>query len=270
MQLFEKYPILSNVYLESEMNYDTIKGIEFAKDNPLFPFGIVVAYMLLCYYGQLYMSTREPFDLRMPLAYWNLSLSLFSFIGMLRTAPHLIYNLHSMSLTDNLCTEPMLTYGTSASGLWVQLFIFSKIPELIDTFFIVARKKPLIFLHWYHHITVLLFCWHSYATEASTGLFFVVMNYSVHAMMYRYYYLMAIGSKPRWIKPLFITTCQILQMIIGSILCGISYILLLNNESGCAVKRENVIAGGLMYGSYLYLFCEFMIKRFFTKTIKKL
>jgi len=39
-----------------------------------------------------------------------------------------------------------------ATGLWVQLFILSKIPELIDTFFIVQRKRPLIFLHWYDTI----------------------------------------------------------------------------------------------------------------------
>jgi hypothetical protein len=67
--------------------------------------------------------------------------------------------------------------------LWVQLFILSKIPELIDTVFIVQRKRPLIFLHWYHHVTVLLYCWHSYATEASQALYFVAMNYSVHAVM---------------------------------------------------------------------------------------
>jgi elongation of very long chain fatty acids protein 6 len=37
----------------------------------------------------------------------------------------------------------------------------------VDTLFIVLRKKPLIFLHWYHHITVLLFCWHAFATQSS-------------------------------------------------------------------------------------------------------
>jgi hypothetical protein len=49
-----------------------------------------------------------------------------------------------------------------------------QIPELGDTVFVVLRKKPLIFLHWYHHVTVLLYCWHSYASRSSAGLYFVV------------------------------------------------------------------------------------------------
>ena len=30
----------------------------------------------------------------------------------------------------------------------------------------------------------------------------------------------------------------------------------------CAVEWENVIAGAMMYGSYLYLFTEFFVRRF--------
>ncbi len=59
----------------------------------------------------------------------------------------------------------------------------TQVPELFDTFFIVARKSKLIFLHWYHHVTVLLYCWHSFATRSSAGLFFVAMNYGVSHML---------------------------------------------------------------------------------------
>lgn len=55
-----------------------------------------------------------------------------------------------------------------------------QIPELGDTIFVVLRKKPLIFLHWYHHVTVLLYCWHSYYEQTTYGLYFVSMNYTVH------------------------------------------------------------------------------------------
>ena len=54
--------------------------------------------------------------------------------------------------------------------------------ELLDTFFIVIHKKKLIFLHWYHHVSVLLYCWHSYVYKAPLGILFCVMNYGVHSM----------------------------------------------------------------------------------------
>jgi elongation of very long chain fatty acids protein 6 len=268
-QIFQEYPILSYLYTPFEKHYNALPGVEFARDNWAIPVTLVTGYMLFCYFGQKYMAKREAFDLRMPLAYWNLFLSTFSFMGMARTVPHLLNNLKNMSLEDNLCMDPQVSFGDGATGLWVQLFIYSKIPELVDTFFIVARKKNLIFLHWYHHVTVLLFCWHSYATEASTGLFFVAMNYSVHAVMYGYYFLMAIKMKPKWLPPAVITVAQISQMVVGTSLCVMSYFLLQKEESSCAVKKENVIAGAMMYGSYLYLFAEFAVKRFILAPKKK-
>jgi hypothetical protein len=94
----------------------------------------------------------------------------------------------------------------------VQLFILSKIPELVDTVFLVLKRKPVIFLNWYHHITVLLFCWHSYVTEAAYGLFFIAMNYTVHAVMYGYFALMALKILPKWFPSWIITIMQISQM----------------------------------------------------------
>lgn len=136
--------------------------------------------------------------------------------------------------------------------------------ELIDTFFIVVHKKPLIFLHWYHHITVLLYCYHSYVTTSPPGIFFVVMNYSVHASMYGYYFLMAMKMRPKWFNPIVITIFQISQMIVGVAvtLAGFYYY---KTDPTCGIEKENNTAAFVMYGSYLFLFLQFFFGRYFKK-----
>lgn len=42
--------------------------------------------------------------------------------------------------------------------------------ELGDTLFLVFRGKTVPFLHWYHHVTVLYFCWLGYVpTQSMVG-----------------------------------------------------------------------------------------------------
>ena len=136
--------------------------------------------------------------------------------------------------------------------------------ELFDTFFILIHKKPLIFLHWYHHITVLLYCWHSYVTTSPPGIFFVVMNYSVHASMYFYYALMALKLRPKWFNPMIITAFQISQMIVGIAVTLVAFYYFMNDPEGnCKIERENNTAAFVMYGSYLFLFLQFFVGRYF-------
>ena len=72
-----------------------------------------------------------------------------------------------MGLESLLVTKASYSFGSGSCGLWVALFIYSKVPELIDTLFLILRSREVIFLHWYHHITVLLFCFQSYRLEVS-------------------------------------------------------------------------------------------------------
>lgn len=162
---------------------------------------------------------------------------------------------------ETVCTNPVETWGSGATGFWVMLFIYSKIPELIDTVFIVLRKKPLIFLHWYHHVTVLMFCWSAYSTLAGSGLYFVAMNYTVHALMYGYYCLQALNVCPKSFPAILITLSQIAQMFIGTGVCISCWYFLLSGRS-CSNDITNLYAGAAMYGSYLYLFCDFAFKRY--------
>ena len=210
------------------------------------------------------MASRPAYDLKTPLIIWNASLSGFSFLGALRVCPELLFQLSNNTFSETICAPSSLTWGTGATGLWVQLFVYSKIPELFDTFFIVARKKPLMFLHWYHHVSVLGYCWHSYATEAPQALSFVTMNYLVHSIMYGYYCLMAMKMKPTWLSPVIITVMQIAQMIMGTLVQLNASYKYITDES-CDINRDNVIFGGLMYASYLTLFTQFAMKRYGTR-----
>jgi elongation of very long chain fatty acids protein 6 len=64
-----------------------------------------MAYGLLIMTGQYTMQNRESWNWRRVMAFWNLGLSVFSWIGMARTLPQLLHNLYYMSVRDNLCTD---------------------------------------------------------------------------------------------------------------------------------------------------------------------
>ena len=246
-----------------ELNFDATSTVQYMATNYWIPLTSVSTYFLFITLGPKIMEHRKPFDLTNTLATWNASLCLFSFIGMLKTVPMMFSVSMTQSFEQTVCTHPFDSWGTGPTGFWVMLFCFSKIPELIDTVFIVLRKKNLIFLHWYHHITVLLFCWNAYATMSATGLYFVSMNYSVHALMYGYYCLQALKKVPRSFPTVLITLSQIVQMFIGTGVCASAWYFKLKGHD-CRNEDSNLIAGGLMYGSYLYLFCAFACKRYGT------
>jgi len=256
------YPALGKSYTGFEKSYDTVPVYLWMKERPMIPIVAVLAYAIFCVVGRKVMANKNPWQWRKQLAVWNFSLSLFSWIGAFRTVPPLLSMLATMTVRDSICTNPKLHWGMGSTGLWAQLFCLSKFPELIDTFFIVIHKKPLIFLHWYHHITVLLYCWHSYVNDSATGLFFIAMNYSVHAIMYGYYFLMAIKMKPKWLNAKFITVAQISQMVVGVTVTLLGFYYYITQGESCSILKENVVAGFIMYGSYLFLFAQFYVARY--------
>lgn len=255
-----------------EVNYDPCRVRDWMQDHPFVPVIAVILYAVFIVCGRAYFERRDPLSARRALALWNLSLSVFSFCGLVRTLPHLLHNLTHMSLRDNVCNDPESQFGSGSTGFWVQIFCLSKFPELLDTFFIVIHKKPLIFLHWYHHITVLLYCWHSYVSSSPTGIWFVVMNYAVHWIMYGYYFLMAIKRKPKWMNAMVITCAQISQMVVGVAVTLLAFYYYNPDGQGadsCWVTKENNLAACIMYGSYLFLFLQFFVRRYFKVSVDK-
>ncbi|CAE8678033.1 unnamed protein product [Polarella glacialis] len=219
-------------------------------------------YLVLLSAGTAWMKDKEAFNLKAPLAVWNLFLAVFSFCGMVRTVPHLIAMGSEYGFMYTVCRAATISYGNGPAGLWVCLFIFSKYVELIDTWFLVVRKRNVGFLHWYHHCTVLLYCWHAYVWEMPTGIYFVAMNYSVHAIMYLYYFLAAVMKRPpKW--ALLVTIVQLVQMAIGITITVIHIATMMNRTvPNCDGHLPNLAAALCMYASYFMLFAQFLFLRY--------
>lgn len=244
-----------------EYNFVNKATVNFARTYWQIPLVLTAFYAAFCYFGTKVMVNHKAVNCKSALALWNCFLCLFSFLGMWRTLPRLLSMLLTLPVADTMCVSPAETWGNGSTGFWVMLFIFSKVPELVDTVFIVIRKRPLIFLHWYHHLTVLLYCWHAYATLSAAGLYFVAMNYTVHSIMYGYFCLQSLNLCPRWFPAHLITGLQIAQMVVGTGVCALSWYHQLSGKS-CHQDMGNLIAGAAMYASYLYLFVEFARRKY--------
>ncbi|EER03348.1 fatty-acyl elongase, putative [Perkinsus marinus ATCC 50983] len=227
---------------------------------------VIGLYLIAVPTGQHVMKNRQAFKLKKPLALWNLFLAVFSFTGMLRTLPHLLNGTFTNGPLYFVCRNVGASYGPGPTGIWVGLFIFSKYIELTDTAFLVLRKRNVNFLHWFHHATVLLYCWHAGAYEQPTGIFFATMNYMVHSIMYFYYFLSSVGHKPRW--GLTVTILQIAQMLIGMFVVAIHYYAL-RTVPRCDGATQDLSAAFLMYTAYLILFAQFFVGRYVSGGSKK-
>lgn len=145
--------------------------------------------------------------------------------------------------------------------MWVLIFLT---PPSGDTAFNVLRKKKLLFLHWFHHMTTLIYSWYGYKEMVAGGGWFMTMNFTIHAFMYSYYTLRAAGVRvPRAVNVV-ITSLQIAQMVMGLFVC-----VLVHNwmpQGHCPSSVSSVAWGGFMYLSYLLLFVHFFYKTYIRPT----
>ena len=270
MNLNEVFEPISKVYQSrSGYNYtflfafekkcfmDDVIKLKKAWMSDYFPFVIFygAAYLAFIAFARKFTEKREKFVLRRFLIAWNLLLSCFSAMGAIRVWPEFIYEINKRGLEYTFCNHDW-THGVQ--GCWCHLFVLSKFAEFIDTFFIVARKQKLIFLHWYHHVTVLLYVWFSSleVDSSAAGRWFMAMNFTVHAFMYGYYAFSALRFKiPKWVN-IALTSAQILQMVIG-IYINFNAFLIKQRGGQCAISDNNLKFSFVMYSSYFLLFFNF-------------
>ena len=250
----------NQLYFGIDLRYYDIENVS-SRLTRYLPLPVVCSgiYLLLIASGSSWMKTRPAFKLRVPLVLWNITLSIFSITALVILGSPLIRNLIRDGFVTAVCDSDVLRVPWLS--LWSYLFVLSKLVEFGDTAFIVLRKTPLTFLHWYHHITVLWYSWYGLATKNTGGHWFAALNVGVHSVMYTYYALKACGFRiPSYVAKS-ITILQLTQFAFGLVIL-LAGVWAFVKEQPCGMNGTHLIAGCIMYGSYFLLFLNFFYRRY--------
>lgn len=160
------------------------------------PFTTVGLYLCMVHLLPKLLAKVNPEKYATPLKYvmaaWNLFLSvlsLFMLSGII--LPYVVIIRDKGFIEGSICDSADMMFKRSTQLFWVHIFIWSKFMELLDTFFLVVKKpsRPVPFLHWYHHATVLLASWYAEYYHYTVGYVFICINAAIHTIMYFYYFL---------------------------------------------------------------------------------
>ncbi|NWT55013.1 ELOV6 protein, partial [Erythrocercus mccallii] len=247
-----------------EKNFDHLAARKWMEENWQKSFIISVIYFILIFGIQHFMKERRPFNLRAPLTLWSFSLTLFSFIAACRIWKQMAFLLLTKGVKQSVCSKSF--YVHPVSKLWIYLFAMSKLVEMGDTLFIVLRKKQLTFVHWYHHLFVVIFSWYGYKKMAVGVGWNASLNLVIHCVTYSYYTVTAMGFRvPRSIAML-ITTSQMVQML-GFVIMNI-FLFFWRDDKLCHVTWPMLFLSLGLYITLLALFFNFFMKTYLSSTQK--
>jgi len=157
---------------------------------------------------------------------------------------------------------------------WCYIFYLSKFYEFIDSYLLVLKKKPLIFLHVFHHLVMPFVCWAGLQGKWCMALWTSCFwNSFVHIFMYYYYAVSTIGISPWWKK--YLTGLQIYQFVTGIVYTGIYFYYYfgglrigatgLSYKQGCTGDFRAVLFMFTVNCSFLFLFVKFYLDTYSSK-----
>merc|ERR1711981_1167537 len=223
--------------------------------------GTLLSYYIVIFGGREVMRNRPALQLNGLFKIHNFYLTAISGMLLLLFAEQLIPELVRNGVFHAICDH---------SGGWTDKLVvlyylnyLTKYLELIDTVFLFLKKKPLTFLHTYHHGATALLCYTQLIGNTSVSWVPITLNLTVHVVMYWYYFQAARGVKIWWKK--YITMLQIIQFVIDLFFVYFaSYTYFANsyfpwapNYGTCAGEEFAAFAGMGILSSYLLLFISF-------------
>ncbi|RKP10638.1 fatty acid elongase [Thamnocephalis sphaerospora] len=217
-------------------------------------------YLAVIFGGQALMRNRAPIAFPILSKVHNLILSVGSGVLLLLFIEQLLGPILRKGPFWAVCADEAWTQRLEL--LYYINYLF-KYYELVDTVFLMLKKKPLEFLHYYHHSLTMALCYTQLVGRTSVSWVPIVLNLGVHVVMYYYYFLASCGVRVWWKK--YLTTMQITQFVLDLTViyfCTYTYFAAtyapsLPNMGTCAGTETAALWGALLLSSYLVLFIKF-------------
>lgn len=228
----------------------------------------VTLYFLTTFLLQRLMRTRKPLDIPRLLFLHNILLCLASLLlaGWLTLTLASRY-LGGLSLHGLVCSRAI--YDDGHMHLIYYTNMFFKVWEFIDTFLLALRKKPIAFLHAYHHAATLVLTWAQMTEHSGCQWVPIVINLWVHVAMYYYYAMAAVRVRVWWKR--YLTSIQIAQFVVDVTVVSYAYAVFIRagfDENACYGTTRGAVFGLAILISYLLLFIQFYVSTYVVKPRK--
>ena len=221
--------------------------------NVRYPVSAVLVYLLVIFSLQRIMRDRPALKLRIPAFIHNTFLCSLSALMAIGTLIEVFQVTRASGFGGVICDRGGVAMQGRLGG-WMYIFYLSKFYELLDTILMVLKKRPLNFLHVYHHSVVLPLFYVYMRTGMVLQWILVVANSSVHVLMYYYYACATMGRRVWWKK--YITQAQIIQFIID-LTATWPYPFLYFSKTGCSGNMRGWLFGQAVGASFFKLFSDF-------------
>ncbi|EKM83878.1 hypothetical protein AGABI1DRAFT_110486 [Agaricus bisporus var. burnettii JB137-S8] len=232
----------------------------------------LAGYLAVIFGIQAFMTNRQPYKLTTLFQIHNIILSSGSALLLVLMLEEIFPRFLKHGLFSALCSVEAWTPRMEFYYMVNYLF---KYVELFDTVFLALKKKPMQFLHVFHHSATALLCFTQLNGKTSISWAVITLNLAVHVVMYYYYYATAGGARFWWKK--YLTTMQIAQFVVD--ICAVyfgtyehfafTYYQHLPHLGDCVGQEGSALFGCVLLTSYLGLFINFYFQTYKKPTSSK-
>lgn len=256
---------------------EAINNFKFSTDTSVLaswraPALTIVIYFVVVEALKYHMQGRDkPYNIPRIITAYNFAMSIMSACLGLSLVMELIQLSREQGKMAVWC-DPEHKLMSGRHFFYYYINYTFKYIELIDTVFLVLRKRPIIFLHQYHHAATLVLCWVQISSGTCIQWMPIVLNLAVHTAMY-YYFALSVNRIKVWWKQ-YLTAGQIIQFMGGLAVGGTLFMFRILHDlgyeqyPGCSGSYFSSIFGlGILF-SYLVLFVQ-MYYQMYDKGDKK-